>query len=29
MSILKITSPRPELPAVIRIKNKKFKVGNK
>jgi len=26
MSIVKVTTPRPELPSVIRIKDKTFKV---
>jgi len=26
MAIVKVTTPRPELPSVIRIKNKTFKV---
>jgi hypothetical protein len=29
MAVIKITTPRPELPQVIRIKNKIFKVGKK
>jgi len=27
MAIVKVTTPRPELPSVIRIKNKTFKVN--
>jgi len=27
MAVVKVTSPRPELPPVIRIKNKIFKVN--
>jgi len=26
MAVVKVSTPRPELPAVIRIKNKTFKV---
>jgi len=28
MAVVKITTPRPELPPVIKIKNKTFKVNN-
>jgi len=28
MAVVKVTTPRPELPPVIRIKNKIFKVNN-
>jgi len=27
MSVVKVTTPRPELPAVIKIKDKTFKVN--
>jgi len=27
MAVIKVTTPRPELPPVIRIKNKTFKVN--
>jgi len=27
MAVVKVTTPRPDLPSVIRIKNKTFKVG--
>jgi len=27
MSVVKITTPRPELPAIIKIKDKTFKVN--
>jgi len=27
MAVVKVTSPRPELPPVIRIKNKIFKIN--
>jgi len=27
MAVVKITTPRPELPSVVRIKNKTFKVN--
>jgi len=27
MAVVKVTTPRPELPPVIRIKNKTFKVN--
>ncbi len=29
MAVVKVSSPRPELPPVIKIKNKTFKVGKK
>ena len=29
MAVVKVSTPRPELPSVIRIKNKIFKVVNK
>ena len=29
MAVVKVSNPRPELPSVIRIKNKTFKVVNK
>jgi len=27
MAVVKVSTPRPELPSVIKIKNKTFKVG--
>jgi len=27
MAVVKITTPRPELPSIVRIKNKTFKVN--
>ena len=29
MAVVKVSSPRPELPSVIKIKDKTFKVGDK
>ena len=29
MAVIKVSTPRPELPSAIRIKNKTFRVGKK